>query len=208
MIETIKCWKKANFNVYRLEQSDLRENKSEMIRVLRIFYSSDSLKLVSWVNEKSLNDEDCQKSQGFYFSCTAVIGFREKLNDSWKLYPLSNVSATCLETEAAGTRYMNEYFFDKMKSHSEYVYKKSLDEDYGGKVRYDLEKKTIDLGYGDQNSPLVLKEYGYNLQESSFWIKSLLWQKGARIPDLYNFQTSGNVTPNDKNAEIILPQCP
>ena len=117
-----------------------------------------------------------------------MICFRDAVNKMWKVYPLDNCSVGCANSLQEAKNILSLYYFNQMKEHSEYVNKQTLNENYGGEVRYDLEKQTIDLGYG-QSSSLILKNYGYNLQDKDFWNKSLIWQKGARIAGLYNFQT-------------------
>lgn len=204
---TIRHWMSLNFDVYHDYSQDGYGIKKEDIKykILKAFYSPDSLKLFCWVSIRVPNTPDCKRPQGYSYSSSDVIGFRYSLKEPWKLYPLELEKAVCFDSETEIVDQLSKYYFEQMKDHSEYVNKKFLDKNFGGKVRYDLEKKMIDLGYG-ANSPLILKDYGYNLQDKDFWNKSLIWQKGARIPGLYDFQTKGNVTPDDKDVELIPPK--
>lgn len=173
------------------------------------FYSSDKLKAIFWVGQKmpnantyeSYNENDklnrvCPDGGDTVYHMGVLIGARDNANKPWKVYPFDEISAECFPSKNAVKENIKEYFLDKMSTDAVYVRKDFLDKDYGGKVRNDLEEQMIDLGYGDKNSPYILKEYGYNLYDNGFWSKSLIWQKGAYIPDYYLFQGSGKDTLN------------
>lgn len=169
-----------------------------------VFYNIDKTKMIVWVGEKTPNAKTLSQSRKnsrenricptggkVVFSLMSMVGIRNCPNEMWNLYPLENQSAVCCSSEEECKRVLSHYYFHEMTNHSEYVAKEFLNSAYGGEVRYDLEKKMRDLGYGDDNSPVILKNYGYNLQDDSFWDKSLLWQKGARISGKFNFQLRG-----------------
>ena len=185
----------------------------------RIFYSPDKKKMLVWVITKTPNGPSsekyssnpknnylCPNSAKIVYDLHALVGFRESKNEKWKIYPYDNLIVVCSNSISEAVELFKKYYFEQMKDHSEYLNKKFLDKNYGGAIRYDLEDETIKDGYGDKNASVILKNYGYNLQDKDFWTKSLIWQKGARIPGLYNFQTTGNVTPDEKNVELYPPK--
>jgi hypothetical protein len=205
---TVQSWSDSNFDLYHDYSKDGYGIKKEdfKYKILRAFYSPDSLKFFCWIVTREPNTADCKRPQGYSYSSSDIIGFRNSVKEPWKLYPLELEKAVCFDNENEIMNQLGQYYFQRMKDHSEDVNKKFLDKNYGGKVRYDLEEQTIKDGYGDKNDPVILKNYGYNLQDKDFWTKSLIWQKGARIPGLYNFQTTGNVTPDEKNVELYTPK--
>jgi hypothetical protein len=206
---TIKLWTSTDFDVYHDYSKDGVGIKKEQInfKIIKTFYSPDRLKIFCWIVRQIPNNPDCRFQQGYSFSSSDIIGFRNNFNEKWKLYPLELQKASCSDSEDWVLNQLEKYYFYEMKNHCENVNKKFLDKKYGGEVRYDLENQTVKDGYGDKANQFILKNYGYNLQDKDFWEKSLIWQKGARIPGLYNFQTKGNVTPDEINIELLPPQC-
>lgn len=169
-----------------------------------VFYNPHKTKMIVWIGEKmpnanfighyseeATNRRICPVSGDVVHSMTSLIGIRDCEEEMWKLYPLNNQQAVCYDSKMEVTNVLGTYFFQEMESHSEYVLKEFLDAEYGGKVRYDLEKHMHDLGYGQGDTTVILKNYGYNLQDHLFWDKSLLWQKGAKVTGYYNFQLYG-----------------
>ena len=208
IIYTIKTWMDANFDSYHDYSKDNPEIKKNDVKfeIIKTFYSPDKLKLFCWLSIREKNNIDCSRPQGFYYSSSDIIGFRNSTKELWKLYPLELMKAGCFDTQDEILNQLGQYYFVEMKNHSEDVNKIYLDKNFGGKVRYDLEQQTINDGYGDKNNPNILKDYGYNLQDKDFWTKSLIWQKGARIKGLYNFQTLGNVQPDEDKVELLTPK--
>ena len=178
------------------------------------FYSPDKLKLIVWVGEKKPNaltriaynkentmlNKICPLGDDTIYSMGAVIGYREDTGKMWQLYPLSNQLVACASTPEEVINVMGQYYFNEMKRHSQFIVNE--DEGYGGKV---LKGKEYDP-YLQQYEKFHLKEYGYNLQDTLFWDKSLIWQKGANIEGLYNFQTKGNVTPDEGDVMRMMPR--
>lgn len=216
---TVKEWGKKNWYTWGV-RSDIYKITSDEVEYFigRTFYSPDKKKILVWIGEKLPNayslelirpkvelNRICPTSGDSIYTMTAIIGYREAVNNIWKLYPYNQKQITCAPDIKSMIIEMEDYYFNQMKFQPEYVNKKYLDNNYGGEIRYDIEKKQLDLGYGDKNSPFIGKNFGYNLQDAGFWEKSLIWQKGARIPDLYNFQTKGNVSSNYKDFELIPP---
>lgn len=191
------------------------------LKILKIFYNSNHTKFLCWIGEKIPNartiatyNKDCSNCNSIcprggdtVFSATALVGFRNVANRIWEIYPFNEQQVICASSYDETMEVLGKYFFKDMKKDSKYVNKNFLDKTFGGEVRYDLEKKMKDLGYNyEVANPLIGKDYGYNLQEIEFWNKSLIWQKGAVIPGYYNFQTKGNVLPNEKDFELKRPK--
>lgn len=206
ILYTVKEWGKLNWWTWQ-DYSQMHKITNEQVEYFigGIFYSSDKKKVIVWVGEKVPNAETikvysaenmevnklCPNGSDTVYSMSALIGYREDINQVWKLYPFDQQQATCYDRKEKVINELGQYYFEKMKEHSVYVSKKYLDGNYGGEVRYDLEKKIIKLGYGDKNNSLILKNFGYNLQDKGFWEKSLIWQKGATVKGYYDFQLRG-----------------
>lgn len=214
VIYTIKQWHDSNWYVYEDVSLMYRSSNDNISYFIGgAFYSPDKLKMIVWVGEKEPNaatiekynkekpqaNRICPQGGDTVYHMTALIGFRKDTTDTWNLYPLNNILASCYDTREEVINVMGQYYFREMKHHSMYVV--NYDEYYGGAIIKGKEYNE----YLQEYDKFYLKEYGYNLQEKDFWDKNLLWQKGANIPGLYNFQTKGNVTPDKKNVERIRP---
>jgi hypothetical protein len=206
VIYIVKEWDNRNW-LYSEDYSKTYKMTNEQVEYFigGTFYSPDRKKIIIWVGEKLPNAETienysenseinkmCPESGDTIYSLSAVVGFRDSINEIWKLYPLIKQTASCFDKKQETINILSEFYFKNIKEHHVFVAKANLDEYYGGEVRYDLEKKTIDLGYGHADSPLIFKNYGYNLQDKDFWDKCLLWQKGARVDGYYEFQLWGD----------------
>lgn len=202
---TVKEWCRLNWFTFRdySKMCNITNAKVEYF-IGGVFYSPNKKRMIVFIGEKLPNAstiEAYSKTPSYNRVCpvggdtiinvSALIGFRDRPNTLWNLYPLNNRAAGCCETKSECIDALKKYYFEQMKDHSEDVSKKFLDKNYGGSVRYDLEQKTIELGYGDTNSPMIGKDYGYNIQDKDFWNKSLLWQKGAIKEGYYDFQLLG-----------------
>lgn len=175
------------------------------IEVERIFYSPDKLKMVAWIFYTVPNNKDyARKDQNYYYNAEALVGFRENPSTTWLIYPFDEFSANGSGTKDWLHNQMGQYYFEKMAKDGEYVNENYLDENYGGKIDYDEENRKKRKGTALE-TPFVMKEFGYNINDVEFWNKSLVWQKGARIPNYYNFQTNGNVTLTHKEPLRKLP---
>jgi len=205
ILYTVKEWGKLNWQYFE-DYSRMYKITNDNVEyfISRVFYNEDKKKMIGWIGEKVPNAETivkysneaknnriCPLAGDTVYHLWSVIGLRDSTNQIWKIYPLQQVKLTCFKSKENAINQLEDYFFNKMKEDAENVSKKYLDKNYGGKVRYDLERKTIELGYGDKNSELIDKNYGYNLNDKYFWEKSLLWQKGATIKGFYNFQLFG-----------------
>jgi len=207
LVYTANEWAKVNFDIYNHDLNNSNyATKHPNYKVIRVFYSPDSLKMISWIEIKMENGHGCDRPQGYSFSANAIIGIRNEIKQPWTLYPFDKFGAICDDTEGLVLSAMEQYYFFSMKESSEFVNKIYLDMSFGGLVRYDYEKSRIRDGVEEKNFPSIEKNLGYNLQDKDFWTKSLIWQKGARIKGLYNFQTVGNIPPDYKNPELITPK--
>lgn len=221
VLYTVKEWGKLNWWTWGIRKDlfHIKEDEVELF-IGGTFYSPDKTKILIWVGEKKSNaksievyNEDpevnkiCPNGSAIIYSMSALIGFRELPNSIWKLYPFDNKKATCYSSKEEVINVFGQYYFSQMKQHSEYVSKRTLNEKYGGEVRYDLEDKKKRLGYGQVDTSSILKNYGYNLQDKGFWERSLIWQKGATKEGYYNFQLHGkelfNVPVIEYSKEIL-----
>lgn len=203
---TVENWVDSNWYVFNsYENMYAMSNEEADIFVSRIFYSPDRKKMVCWVvfktpnartievynKEKPWVNRMCPHGQDTVYDSVPLIGFRDHVDQMWRIYPYDVYYVTCAESVEQIEMYMSKYFFGVMKDDVVSVAKEFLDSNYGGRVRYDQEEDQLKLG-ARIHKYLIGKEFGYNLQDSNYWEKSLSWQKGARIPGLYNFQTTGN----------------
>lgn len=215
IIYTVKEWHNNNWHIFE-DVSLMYESDNSQISYFigGAFYSPDRLKLIVWIGEKKYNSKTrevynekdtslnriCPVGGDTVYSMKVIVGFRDDTNKIWHLYPLLNKLAACYNTKERIINVMDRYFFKEMKHHSMHVV--NDDKHYGGKVIKGIEFND----YLQEYDKFYLKEYGYNLQDEDFWDKSLIWQKGANIPGLFNFQTKGNVTPLEKDVEFVPPE--
>ncbi len=205
ILYTIKQFIKQDFYTYGYyEQFGLAEEKVKY-EVERIFYSPDKLKMVAWIFYTVPNNEDYAKeNQDYYYNAEAIIGFREQPNAPWIIYPFHQFEANGFSVKNKLKNQMGQYYFDKMAEDAQYVMKIYIDENYGGEVRYDLEEQRKKLDYGNSDTGEIEKNFGYNLDDTEFWEKSLVWQKGAYLPNYYNFQLYG--TKVWELPQIVYPE--
>lgn len=211
---TLNQWKLENYWTWGA-RPDLAKIKEEDVihSPYAVFYSPDSLKVIIWVQDKQPNallnqlygDEKelsriCNTKSDTIYGFTGIIGIRENKNELWDIYNFGEQQVICCSKPENGIPTMENYYFKKMKYDSKYVDIRRLDSNFGGQVDYDYYKgDTINYKY-DPNY-LILKEYGYNLQDKGFWEKSLLWQKGVIIDSLYLFQSQKHYPINKPKVE-------
>jgi hypothetical protein len=123
-------------------------------------------------NKYSQNND---KSKDYYFDGEAVIAFRNN-NSPWKIYALDLFNPSNWSTYAKVKDQFKNYFFHDIKDKSEYVL--------------------------DSTGAAKLQKYKFSIDEPLFWSQSLIWQKGLKMPDLYNFQTTGSVHAPKRLKEI------
>jgi len=109
----------------------------------------------------------CPNGADTIYTLSALIGFRNNINEIWKLYPFDQQSAGCFDSKDKVINVLGQYYFEKMKTHQMYRMIQN------GKMK----------GY------LELQAYGYNLQDKDFWDKCWLFQKDTvGSYGLYPFQ--------------------
>lgn len=208
IVYTIKNWVDSDFWTFRnLSLLNKISNDEIKFSVEKVFYSPDHKKMIAWVceryrnaetrskyNEKASLNRICPTGGNTVYEMSAIVGFRSTPDTLWRIYPLDFQSVICSPSVEASLSIMERFYFNDMAHFPEYV--EVNDTNYGGKL-------LTPPSYNDPSD--IYKELGYNLGDSLFWNKSMLWQKGARIPGLYNFQTKGNVTVKDKDYEVKPP---
>lgn len=215
VLHAIKGWSKLNWFTFE-DFSQMYKMTNEQVHyfIASVFYSPDKKKMLVWYGDKTpnsptleiYNDDDpevnrlCPDGPDTVYSMSALIGIRNNINAPWSLYPFNKKQATCYDTKEKVINVLGQYYFEQMKTHSWYVRKTYLDENYGGEVRHDLEKKRFRGGGGS----MILKNFGYNLQDKGFWEKSLIWQKGSAVEGYYLFQLRG--TEPIETPEIDYPK--
>jgi len=204
VLYTIKEWRRQDWYTWR-NYARMYKMTNEQVEYFwgGVFYSPDRRKIIVWVGEKIPNaatleiynekepevNRLCPMGEDTVYMMTAVIGYRDSINQLWKLYPLDLYSVDCSQTKEIAINIMGKYFFEQMKHDAVYVSRQSLKEEYGGSVRYDLDQKVMKIK-GRENSN-ILKDIGYSLHDKDFWDKSLIWQRGATIEGYYDFQLFG-----------------
>ncbi|MFA6925272.1 MAG: hypothetical protein WC223_13585 [Bacteroidales bacterium] len=154
------------------------------------FYSPDKKKILVWIGEKKPNVESieminskrelnriCPTGGDTIYSLTALIGFRDSINQVWKLYPFNQQQATCYDKEEEVINVLGQYYFGQMKTHQMYRMMQS----------------------GKRKGHKESQAYGYNLQDKDFWDKCWLFQKDTvGSYGLYPFQIKGYDYIGDK----------
>lgn len=210
MVYTIKEWHHQDWYYFRdIVKMYNMDNRQFEILIPAVFYSPDKKKIIAWYSEKMPNatpigdyykNKICPDGSDTIYYTSALIGFRDDTDKVWQLYPLRNQNVECASSLERAIYFMERFYFNDMKYFQEYVFVE--DKAYGGKLV--SEDSTYDMN--GNNVRLFKREYGYNLQDSAFWNKSLLWQIGARAKGLYNFQTTGNYRPGEDDTAIVLPK--
>jgi hypothetical protein len=152
------------------------------IDVDSIMYSPDSLKLFAFV---IITDPDVQhgKYDKYVFSGNSIVGYRLSKKTPWTIYDFDQYSVAGFKKYNSVRNLFRHYYFGNG--------------DFRNDAEYIWDSTTQDR---------VSVKFGYNLDQLKFWDSSLVWKKGARIPGFYNFQTKGNVTPQDEDPIIHLPK--
>lgn len=204
-------------------RTDMFNLKEEQViyRIDRAFYSPDHQRSLLWISKKMpnastivtynkeypLSNRLCPTGGDTVVTMAAFIGTRGPDN-IWKLYFFDEQSVQCAQSAAQARPYLEGYFFKRMKKDDATVNKNFLDADYGGKV-VTYTKHQAKRGFAaNPDSPFIRKQYGYNLQDENFRIKSLIWQKGAKVPGLYLFETRPGAKPGFLDTPIIPPSVP
>jgi len=203
MLYTVQEWGKVNWSIYggdskmyKMEDSDIK------YFIGATFYSPDKLKTIVWIGEKEPNaysrevydpktkkpNKLCPGSDDTIYHMSALIGFRDSIDQMWKLYPLDNQFAGCFNKREEVLNVMGQYYFKQMKEH-------------------EMSKM---IQTGTKAGTMESKAYGYNIQDKDFWDKSWLWEKDTvGAEGLYPFQIRSYWHPNKptciKCAEPVIP---
>lgn len=175
------------FQKYYTDTDSLRAK----VYVDSLFYNADSTRIFAFVIFRykarlfaSIEDDFSESEEKFYtpianqylFDARAVIGYLDtnQIDYKWKLYPFNPIL------------FSNSSCYTDAKESLEWLYFKEL------KNRAMPTKSRTDI------------KYNYLLNEPDFWTeKNVIWQKGLRIPNYYNFETAGNVDENSDNPIIL-----
>lgn len=169
--------------VYPFDLFQEKNIPTEMVHfeVDSIIYSPDKLKFFAFLIEHAPESNTVSSNRPvYYFSELTLIGYRNSINEIWKIY--CDYTSSVFETYNDNRNFFRRYYFGEgnFKFDSEYYWDSSLKE-------------------------RVLITFKYNLDDTRFWDSSIVWKKGSRVPGYYGFETNGNVKPNDENAIKEMP---
>ena len=185
VLYTVKEWGKKNWYTFT-DYSQMYKMTNEQVEyfLAGTFYSPDRKRILVWVGEKKPNaativtyskdnpevNKLCPNGKDVVYSLSALIGMRDSVNQTWKLYPFDQQQATCYDSKDEVINVLGRYYFVRMKT------------DEMPRIMQSGERK----GYKE------LQAYGYNLQDKDFWDKCWLFQKDTiGSYGLYPFQIRG-----------------
>ena len=213
ILHCIRTYHDSDLWTFRNYQKFYQIKNSEVkYHVDRIIYSPDKLKMMGWVVEEMPNrpfKRDSIKSVSkkcypimapIVYDGYLVTGFRDSEDNIWKIYPLGLLNASCFRSLKDADSTLALFYFNYLKKSEALV--RINDPNYGSKVV----KKEKDDWKGHGKTFIYTKQFGTNLQDSNFWTKNIIWQKGANIEGYYNFQLKGNITKTIQDFELKLPQ--
>jgi len=203
ILHTVKEWSKKNWYTF--------SNYSRMYKVTNeqveyfiggTFYSLDKKRILVWVGEKMpnaasiqiYNKDDpevnklCPTGGDIIYNLSALIGDRDSINQTWRLYPFNQQSAGCCVSKKQAINILGKYYFGQMKMHQ-------------------MERVTQS---GKRKGYKELQVYGYNLQDKDFWDKCWLFQKdtvgsyGLYPFQIYGYDDKGNKC-TQKSADPFEP---
>lgn len=196
VIHTVKELARMNWYTYR-DYSKYYHITNEEVEYFigGVFYNSDKTKILVWVGEKKPNAESINKNRkrlelnricptagDTIYSMSAIIGFRNKVSEIWKLYPFNQQQAVCFDSKEKVINVLSQYYFHQIANHQMFRMQ--------------------------QNGFKELEAYGYNLQDKDFWEKSWLWEKDTVASyGLYPFQIYG-YNCNKENYDRIVETYP
>lgn len=215
IFHTLRAW--YNMGWFSFENYDdlyVTNGIEGQLTIEGFFSNADTTKMIVWICEKlpnyrtisdysddSLSNMLCPGSAEIIYSMYPLVGIRDNSRLLWRLYPLELISVHCSSTKEKVLNTFKEYFFSEMANSVMYVRREVAGLEYGGRIRHDLMKNVS--GYQEGTNEVVLKELGYNLQDTNFWEKSLIWQKGSYLDGYCSFQVWGKDTL--KIPEITYP---
>jgi hypothetical protein len=182
IIHTIKEWCKnttTHFDIFK----DFDKDESFRIIIDTILYDKNKLKLFALsILDYDASFADMNSISNRLYDSRSIIGFRENLNEIWKLYHFGQYTGFVFEDFAEIKSAQRDFYFNQLSQESQYI------------------PDTNKLNNHPNNR--IPAHFKYNLGDEDFWTKSIIWQKGLRIPGYYNFQTDGNVDINSKNPLV------
>lgn len=196
VLYTVKEWGKANWWTWE-DYSRMYNITNDVVEyyIGGTFYSPDRKKIMVWVGDKLPNattienynpkpelNKVCPVGPDTIHSMSAIIGYRDSINQPWKLYPFNQQSAVCGSTKEGVISILGEYYFKRMKNHQMYKMIQS----------------------GPRKGHKEPQAYGYNLQDDGFWDKCWLFKKDTvGSYGLYPFQIKGY----NYKGEACTQQC-
>lgn len=180
---TVYRWIDSSYSWYEHYNCTYSKNCRNTIYVGDIFYSLDKLKLTAFIyveyNKVYTDSTGSKKSkkENIFFDSHTVMGYRDSLNQSWKLFALNEIFLGLRGNSLRNAEnYHRNIFFSKEE----------------------MNKRKI--GVYDTLTGLNTKyeSIKYLPCEDGFWTKSPLWKKGNRVPNYYSFETFMNSTPLNK----------
>lgn len=196
IMHTLKEWGKADWWSWGV-RSDMYNISSGQIEyfIAGTFYSKDHTKILVWAGCKKPNattitkynsnpkgNKICPNAGDTIYSLTALIGFRDSVGQTWKLYPFDNEQAVCFDNKESAIAVLCKYYFEQMRTHKMYRMMQG----------------------GEMKGHRVLQPYGYNLNEFDFFEKCWLFQKDTVGSNgLYPFQIFGYDCDADSYKDIV-----
>ncbi len=191
ILHTVREWGKRNWFSWGV-RSDMYKITSEEIEyfISSTFYSPDKKRILVWVGVKEPNaatiekysdnpevNKICPNGKDVIYSLSSLIGMRDSIDQTWKLYPFDQQQAVCCSSKETAINILGQYYFENMKNHQMYRMMQS----------------------GKRKGHKKLQTYGYNLQDKDFWDKCWLFQKDTvGSYGLYPFQIKGYDYIGDK----------
>jgi hypothetical protein len=192
ILYTVKEWSKLNWWTFEDYSKMYKMTNSQVSYFIAgVFYSPDRKKILVWDGEKVPNapsievynktDKEvnriCPNGGDTVYNLSALIGFRNNVNDTWHLYPFDQEAAVCGNSKDVVINVLGQYYFGLMKTH----------------------QMNRMMQSGERKGYLELEAYGYNLQDKDFWDKCWLWQKDTvGSYNMYPFQLKGYNDGGDK----------
>ena len=159
------------------------------VHVGDIFYDSARLKLTAFVFIEYSTDyidtlyERVSDLKSHFFDSHTVMGYRDSLNQSWKLFELQELFVGLRGISLKSSKDVHENIFlnkREMAARKISIY----DDKTGLNTKYEPVK--------------------YVPCEDEYWTQSPLWKKGNRVPGYYIFETFMNATPLKKDLRPVF----
>jgi len=184
ILHTVKEWGKKNWYTWK-DFSRMYKMTNEQVGYFigGTFYSPSRKRILVWVGEKMPNarsiemtrskpelNKICPTGGDTIYTLSALIGMRDSVNKTWKLYTFDQQTAGCFDSKDKVINVLGKYYFGQMKAH----------------------QMSRIMQSGKRKGYKKLQAYGYNLQDKDFWDKCWLFQKDTvGSYGLYPFQIYG-----------------